>query len=106
MGWCSRLQTKIHYLIAIFTGVYSKGDMVKKLAEISSFYTNEPNFNCRVDGKNQSCIAMTKLSKFTARGTFCLDISSFLRACGCKNNLRDYTFSEVQSADILTKPLP
>ena len=116
IGWCSTLKTEIALstseveyiaLYLTFRTVIPLMSLVDKLSDIFHLYINKPLFYCKVFEDNQSCIAMTKYSKFLPQDNHtALKYHHFKSYVDSKRLIIIYTWSDDHLADIITKPLP
>jgi hypothetical protein len=80
--------------------------MMEEIDKIFPLHVNKPDFFCKVFEDNQSCIKMAVSPKFTPRTKHIgLKWHHFRSFVGTKIRI-NYVHTDLQKADILTKPLP
>ena len=79
--------------------------LMEEINEVFPLHIDKPNFLCKVFEDNQSCIKMAVAPKFTPRTKhIALKYHHFKAHVGTKINI-SYIHTDMQKADILTKPL-
>ncbi len=80
--------------------------IMKEINKVFPLMMNPPNFYCKVWEDNQSCIEMANSQKFTPQTkTFALKHHHFKKYVESEEILINYIHTEMQQADILTKPI-
>ena len=113
--WKSKLQTEITLstaeaeYIALSTAlreVIPLLTVMKEINEVFPLMMEPPNFYCKVWEDNQSCIAMATSQKFTPRTKhIALKYHHFKQYVESGQIQINYVHTELQQADILTKPV-
>ena len=113
--WKSKLQTEIALstaeaeYIALSTAlreVIPLLTVMKEINEVFPLMMEPPNFYCKVWEDNQSCIAMATSQKFTPRTKhIALKYHHFKQYVESGQIQINYVHTELQQADILTKPV-
>ncbi len=113
--WKSKLQTKISFstakaeFIALSIALWEVIPLLTVMEEINEVFPlmmNPPNFHCKVWENNQSCIAMATSQKFTPRTKhIALKYHHFKQYIESGKIQIKYVHTELQQADILTKPV-
>jgi hypothetical protein len=113
--WKSKLQTKIVLstakaeYIALSTALREVIPLLTVMEEINEVFPlmmNPPNFYCKVWEDNQSCIAMATSQKFMPQTRhIALKYHHFKQYVESGKIRINYVHTEVQQADILTKPV-
>ena len=113
--WVSKLQTEIALstaeseyiaLSSALREVIPLMRLMEEINEIYPLYIDKPNFLCKVFEDNQSCIKMAVAPKFTPRTKhIALKYHHFKAHVGNRIDI-SYISTDLQKADIFTKPLP
>ena len=113
--WVSKLQTEIALstaeseyiaLSSALREVIPLMRLMEEINEIYPLYIDKPNFFCKVFEDNQSCIKMAVAPKFTPRTKhIALKYHHFKAHVGKRIDI-SYISTDLQKADIFTKPLP
>ncbi len=96
---CIALSTALREVILLITAM-------EEINEVFTLMMNPPNFYCKVWEDNQSCIAMATSQKFTPwMKHIALNYHHFKQYVQFGKIQINYVHTEVQQADILTKPV-
>jgi hypothetical protein len=112
--WCSKMAGEITLstseseyvaLSSALKEVIPLMTLMEEINEVFPLHIDKPNFLCKVFEDNQSCIKMAVAPKFTPRTKhIALKYHHFKAHVGTKINI-SYIHTDMQKADIFTKPL-